>query len=152
MIRDFETVKAQLAQLASVINSFKSEAVQLRVIDLILGPQQDTGLAGTTSDDLASPKKSLRRTKSKGEGSKEPPEKKKRIATSGGAVALLSQLVETPFFDKPKTIKDIIDHIKLNHARTFKANEFSGKLARLVRSKGLVRKKNADKQYEYKKQ
>jgi hypothetical protein len=41
MIKNFENVKAQIAELASVINSFKSEAVQLRIIELVLGTPQE---------------------------------------------------------------------------------------------------------------
>ncbi len=76
----------------------------------------------------------------------------KRKAQGGtGAVAILTKLATTDFFDKPKTINDILEHCKDNLARTFKANEFSGKLGRMVRGKELKREKNADNQYEYKK-
>src|SRR6266508_7025079 len=77
--------------------------------------------------------------------------KKAKAPGGTGAVATLSQLASGTFFDKPRTIKDLIDHCKHNLARTFKANEFSGKLGRMVRNGELTRKKNADKQYEYKK-
>jgi hypothetical protein len=88
----------------------------------------------------------------KGKKSGEAAEGKRRKASSGiGAVATLSQLLSGNFFDKPRTIKDVIDHCKHNLARTFRANEFSGKLGRMVRDHELTRKKNADKQYEYKK-
>ena len=35
MIRNFDVIKDQLKELAGVINSFKSEAVQLRLIELV---------------------------------------------------------------------------------------------------------------------
>ena len=50
MIEQFDTVREQLAQLAPIINSFKSEAVQLRLVELILGTapaRNPTGPAGT---------------------------------------------------------------------------------------------------------
>ena len=34
-MKKFEHLKGQLAELASVLNSFKSEAVQLRIVDLL---------------------------------------------------------------------------------------------------------------------
>jgi hypothetical protein len=77
--------------------------------------------------------------------------KPKNAPAGAGAVATLTQLLAGNFFDKPRTINDIIEHCKHNLARTFKPNEFSGKLARMVRNGALTRKKNADKQYEYKK-
>lgn len=36
MIKNFDETKRQLAELATVLNSFKSEAVQLRIIELVL--------------------------------------------------------------------------------------------------------------------
>ena len=35
MIKNFDVIKEQLKELAGVINSFKSEAVQLRLIELV---------------------------------------------------------------------------------------------------------------------
>ena len=61
------------------------------------------------------------------------------------------QLAESDFFKEPRTINDIIEHCKHNLARSFRANEFSGKLGRMVRNEELKRKKNKDHQYEYKK-
>jgi hypothetical protein len=143
-------MKKQLGELASVLNAFKSEAVQLRLLDLLLGEEtaQEPGKKQrrTKSAKRAQPKAAADAT------SEESPGKKKKKAVSGtGAPATLSQLLGTTFFDKPKTINDIIEHCKHNLARTFKANEFSGKLGRMVRSGELTRKKNADKQYEYNK-
>ena len=37
MIKNFEEVKKQLKELSQIINSFQSEAVQLRLIHLIFG-------------------------------------------------------------------------------------------------------------------
>lgn len=52
MFKDFETTKAHLTELAEIINKFKSEAVQLRLVELIFAgagfargtaaPQQET--------------------------------------------------------------------------------------------------------------
>jgi len=152
MIKNFETVKSQLSELADVINSFKSEAVQLRIIELVLGAAQ-----GDTSDDTVNQaqvgsKKNPRRQRAKKPKGNEPEKSKTRKSASGtGAAAILTQLTGTPFFDKPRTINDVIAHSKLKLARTFKANEFSGTLARLTRVGTLTRQKNADNQYEYKK-
>ena len=37
MIKDFKKIKEQLIELSDVINSFKSEQVQLRLVELIFG-------------------------------------------------------------------------------------------------------------------
>ncbi|MFC1636071.1 hypothetical protein ACFL5Z_14630 [Planctomycetota bacterium] len=40
MVRNFETVKKELKELAGVVNAFKSEAVQLRIVELVLGASE----------------------------------------------------------------------------------------------------------------
>lgn len=152
MIKNFETVKTQLSELASVINSFKSEAVQLRTIELILdAPRKNDKLDEVDKETTPrrKPPRGRKVNEKQGEQHKKP--KKRRAVSGAGAVAALSQLAETTFFNKPRTINDIIKHCKNKLARTFKANEFSSKLGRMVRNDELNREKNADKQYEYKK-
>lgn len=39
MIDKLDSMKKQLGELASVLNAFKSEAVQLRLLDLLLGQE-----------------------------------------------------------------------------------------------------------------
>jgi hypothetical protein len=150
MIEKLDSIKKQLAELATVLNAFKSEAVQLRLLDFLLGGQsveKPDKIPGRTR--TSKKPRSPRTTTTTGKGATA---KKGKKAPSGtGATATLTQLLSTTFFDKPRTINDIIEHCKHNLARTFKANEFSGKLGRMVRAGELTRKKNADKQYEYKK-
>lgn len=76
----------------------------------------------------------------------------KKVAAIGtGAKSTLTILAKGSFFSTPKTISEIVEHCRHNLARSFKANDFSGKLARMVRGGELTRVKNSDKQYEYKK-
>jgi hypothetical protein len=150
MIEKLESIKKQLAELAAVLNAYKSEAVQLRLLDFLLGQQsiekQDEVPRRTRTSKRP---RSRRAANPTGEGATA---KKGKKAPSGtGAPATLTQLLSSTFFDKPRTINDIIEHCKHNLAQTFKANEFSGKLGRMVRTGELTRKKNTDRQYEYKK-
>lgn len=152
MIENFEKMKKQVSELAGVINSFKSEAVQLKIIELILGDVTEVAEEEATGGKKSKRKKAARRqkyTKKKADGSK--PSPKKKVSGGTGSFATLTQLLEGDFFKQPRTINDIIEHCKLNLARSFKANEFSGTLARMTREGKLTRKKNKDKQYEYKK-
>jgi hypothetical protein len=147
MIEKIDSIKKQLGELATVLNAFKSEAVQLRLLDHLLGeqPEEETGGAQRRTRRKAKVQRAAAPTGG-GEASK-----KKKASSGTGANATLTQLLAGTFFDKSKTINDLIEHCKHNLARTFKANEFSGKLGRMVRNSELTRKKNADKQYEYKK-
>ena len=151
MIENFEKIKKELSELASVINSFKSEAVQLRLIELILGGLQ----TGETSDTAHRPRKHesrgrQRRRQSKGAKPVEANKSQKSRSSSGtGAVSTLVSVYGTNFFTKSRTIGDILEHCETNLARKIKANEISGKLGRMVRNGELKRTKNADGQYEY---
>lgn len=151
MIEKFEEVRKQLSDLATVLNEFKSEAVQLRILEFVLqensttDEEEPTGASGQQK-----PKGRTRKAATKPDET-QTSEKRKRGAVGTGAPATLLQLLSGNFFDHPRTINDIIEHCKHNLARTFRANEFSGKLGRMVRKGQLNRNKNADKQYEYKK-
>jgi len=150
-MENFEGLKKQLTQLAEVLNQFKSEAVQLRILDVVLG-DQNPGEAKPEFPSKPVTKSLPRRTKTKKAAAESGTSDKLKKSTGGaGAGATLTRLTQSDFFDQARTINDIIEHCKHNLARTFKANEFSGKLARLVRTGALVREKNSDNQYEYKK-
>jgi len=151
MIEKFADIKGQLSELATVLNKFNSEAVQLRLLDVVFG--KDGGKAEPDSEESSTTahKSTRRRSRKAKKEIESKPEKRKKVASGSGARATLTQLLETPFFNKAQTINSIIEHCKHNLARTFKPNEFSGSLARMVRSGELTRKKNADNQYEYKK-
>ncbi len=152
MIKNFETVKKQFRELASVVNSFKSEAVQLRIVELIFGimpeeeVQPDDNLNGVTPRTKKARRKKKASSKSK---DKSPKPKKKPVTAGTGSLAILTKLVEGKFFSKPKTINDIIKHCDTALARKFKPNDFSGRLAKITRKGVLTRTKNKDKKYEY---
>lgn len=151
MIDDFEKVKKELTELATVLNTFKSEAVQVRIVELLLGTNESAVDDERPARSPSAPRK--RKTKRKTAAkvvTKDATAKPRRVATSGtGPVALLSQLLAGDFFNSPKTIGDIVEHCKHNYARTIKPNEISGKLARLTRDQELSRSKNSNGQYEY---
>lgn len=148
MIKNFEEIKKQLSELASVINSFKSESVQLKIVDLIFGVTE-----GKSEDKPEEPIKGIKIRRKVRVGKSTTGSKKRSKAPSGqGAVAMLSKLFEGDFFKKPRIIGDLVKHGEVNFAKKFKANEFSGTLARMVRSGQLKRIKNKDGQYEYIKQ
>ena len=157
MIERFSELKKNLIELASVLNQFKSEAVQLRLLELLFdataksNPKEQDDSAATKRRANGRAKKGRAKTSAKKAAQGGPSVKPKKGAGGKGANATLTNLLVGDFFRTHKTIGDIIGHAKLNLARDFRANEFSGKLARLIRSGELTRKKNADGQYEYKK-
>ena len=158
MIKDFDTVRAQLKELAEVINAFKSEAVQLRIVDLVIGgaplvaklevPPAAAIPSPPPAPATRSRKRSRKASTPQAEGAVE---KKSRPPAKGrpGGGATLETLVNEGFFKAPKTIGQIVEHCDTSLAMKYKQSDFSGPLMRQVREKKLTRKKNADGQYEY---
>lgn len=144
MIKNFDEIRKQLGELAEVINSFKSEAVQLRVIELIFAGA--TQLPGE-QESPGSPEQPAPRRKTAISSKPKNPGVAK--AAGRGSYSTLARLVEEKFFKDAQTIGAIVDHCKTNLASHFKQSDFSGVLARYVREGKLKRKKNAEGQYEY---
>lgn len=151
MFKDFDTTKKQLSELAEIVNKFKSEAVQLKLLELLFAATPHEIEAEVSTPEPGKPKKRSRK--------KAPPAKKATKSDDGeksakkpssfGPVTILNKLYEEGFFSKARTIADICQHADTNLARKIKPNEISGKLARMVRNEELSRKKNSDNQYEY---
>jgi hypothetical protein len=151
MIENFEKIKKDLSELASIINNFKSEAVQLRLVELIFSGSRVLAVSDTSDQSGKHPIRGRQRkrrvkTTESSEGDKAA---KSHGASGTGAVSTLMSVYETNFFGKPRTIGDVLEHCETNLARKIKANEISGKLGRMVRNGELKRTKNADGQYEY---
>jgi len=153
MFEDFADTKRQLSELATIVNKFKSESVQLRVVELLFAAL-DAGEAGTSkgrSDrTTVNPRKPPKKRAAPSGSKTAANPRKKGVRKSKGAVATLIEVYEAGFFQQPRTISDICTHCETNLAKKIKPNEISGKLGRMVRNGELKRSKNSDKQYEYK--
>jgi hypothetical protein len=157
MIKDFEAVKKQLEELAGVVNAFKSEAVQLRIVELLLqGLDESSSRPRAVQEhgEFTSRRPPRRRRKKVSRTSSDDSERtakgsKARGSTRPGGMATLTKLVDDGFLKKPQTLKKIVEHCDLNLALKYKQSDFSGPLARFVRDGKLRRTRNADKQYEY---
>ncbi len=154
MIKNFDVIKEQLRELAEVINTFKSEAVQLRLIELVFeaaesgsGRESGGGEGGAADRERTSRRKARSQTRpaKQKEGAAG---KAKGVGRPGGKL-MLDRLLSEGFFKKPRTIKQLVEHCEHNLAFKYKQSDFSGSLGRLTRDGKLKRTKNADKQYEY---
>lgn len=146
MIDDFEKIKKQLIEIADIVNSFKSETVQLRIVDYLIGGIEIEHISKESPNKEKSHKKRKLKKSESNVGTK-----KNKVTSGDGPYAMVNRLLETDFFKSPRTMKNIIEHCDLHFAKKIKSNEISSKLARLVRERTLVRSKNKDNQYEYKK-
>ena len=104
MIDDFDNVKKELTELAIVINTFKSEAVQVRIVELLLGTNESAvDDERPARSPTARPKRKTKRKTAEKVANKNATTKPRRAATSGtGATALLSQLLAGDFFQQPE--------------------------------------------------
>lgn len=146
MIEKLKNMKKQLAELATVLNAFKSEAVQLRLLEFLLGKQsadKPNEIPGRTRTSIKAriPVTTGRATA----------KKKRKSPGHMGGHATVTHLLSTSFFDKPRTISDITKYCKQKFASNLKPSDFSGRLGQLAANGVLERKKNAKNKYAYKK-
>ena|ERR1700685_4790518 len=147
MIKNFDEVKKQLAELSSVINKYQSEQVQLKIVEFVF-----RGAVPEQTDEAPDPpQRRGRRRKAKAkvaDDKKKVPGAKKSAARGAGPAGTLEQFIQEGFFNQKRTIGAVVDHCKAK-ARNYKNNELSGPLGRLVRNNKLSRAKNSDGQWEY---
>ena len=146
-----EELKRELKEIADILNQFKSEAVQLKVLDILTG-RMSSEPATTTMQKRKTSR--TRKASKEDEAGKVQPEKQSRggstaRAPGGGAHNVILRLLEEGFFDKPQTIGNITKHASERLGHHLKANECSPTLLRLLRGGRLTRSKNVDGQYEY---
>jgi len=80
--------------------------------------------------------------------------KKKKPASKGtrlGPKAMLAQLLDQGFFDKPRLVMDIPAYIKHKTGHVYSQDELSISLTRMLRGSLLIREKTEKGPYEWKK-
>jgi hypothetical protein len=152
-VTDLDELQKKLKAFADTVNLFKSEAVQLRVVDALLSQ------LGATNESAPAPgsRTTSRSRRRKREKTTEPSpklepkaaRKSSRSSGSPGSSAAITKLLGEGFFKTPKTIGTIVAHCATARGHHYKASECSPVLLRLVRDEKLTRQKNTDRQYEY---
>ena len=156
-MNDLDELQRKLKGIAEVVNAFKSESVQLRIVEVLLGQLDDSSITSNPSPRPAKVKqrRSTKKTSKTPPGTKTDPKanetkrKPSRSGSSPGAFASINQLLTDGFFKKPQVIGAIVSHCASSKGHHYKANECSPPLLRLLRDGKLARKKNNDGQYEY---
>ncbi|MDH5510592.1 MAG: hypothetical protein OEZ32_09595 [Nitrospinota bacterium] len=143
-----------ISELSTLLNKFNSEAAQLRILDKILPELFGSETVVEQKDSGKPGKKSGRKKPNLKKGKSSPDVTKKKVGTKGqkgrpGQKELLMILVADGYFDKPRTSKEVVDHIKHNLAHTFTVSELTSTFARLTRDKVLSRARNESGQYKY---
>ncbi|SDS62190.1 hypothetical protein SAMN05216490_1491 [Mucilaginibacter mallensis] len=142
MSKHIDKLKKQLAEIAEVVNSFKSEAVQLKIVEKLLDVIIDTERSETEGVELFTKKGKQRSDDHDNDsvnGRKKP-----------GATKVLNQLLSTDFFYTPRSIASIANYCKDNFDSEFKTSELSGILLKLANEHKLRRERSHDNnRYEY---
>jgi hypothetical protein len=144
MSKHIEKLKKQLTEIAEVVNAFKSEAVQLKIVDRLLDVLVDFDKADADGADFLI-KKINKKTDTDSEnypfamGRKKP-----------GATKVLNQLLSTEFFSTARSISSIAEYCKENFDSDFKTSELSGILLKLANEHKLRRERSRDNnRFEY---
>ncbi len=126
-----EWQKKEYLKLAEVVNAYKSESVQLMLIDRLL-PIIDR-------DFMQGEEKSHKEAK---------PDIPNIIVTPSGNIQkigptrAIKQIINSDFFNQPKTIGEIVNHCQLIFEGNFETNNVSGNLLKLTNEKKLQRVKD----------
>jgi len=144
MSKHIEKLKKQLMEISEVVNSFKSEAVQVKVIDRLLEAMIDMDKGDNDGAEVFNKRGYKQRggddgNYSPGRGGKKP-----------GATKILNQLLAGDFFDSPRSISAIANYCKDNFDSDFKTSELSGILLKLAKENKLRRERsNENNRFEY---
>jgi hypothetical protein len=153
MTVEFDETKKRLGELAQVINEFKSEAVQLKVLEWILDSWGTTSPNAGASKPLAEKKPTKKRKKTlPSEASDEQSSKSTRSRSTAGRPGpgkTVDRLISEGFFKSHRTMSAIMDYCKEKYALIYDGGDLSPTLGRAIRAGKLEREKNQDSQYEY---
>ena len=144
MSKHIEKLTKQLLEISEVVNSFRSEAVQVRIIDRLLDAIIESDKADVEGAETFS--KKIRKSKSGDEDEFAASQGRKKP----GATKILNQLLATDFFDARHSISDIAEYCKENFDSDFKTSELSGILLKLAKENKLKRERSNDNnRFEY---
>jgi hypothetical protein len=157
MINIPATIRKGIGELATVLNQFKSEAVQVKLLDRFLSGVTETATAVSTPLTSAAPK---RRGRPPGSGAKKVlkdsavvtvnvGKKRGRKRSKMGATGALHKLMASGFFKTRRSISDVTEACKNKLGMDIAVTNLSGPLMRFVSEKKLLRAKNKDDKFEY---
>ncbi len=144
MSKHIEKLKKQLVEISEVVNSFKSEAVQVRVVDRLLDAMIELEKADSDGNEIFIKRGYKQKTDNEGGYTSS------RVGKKPGATKVLNQLLSGDFFDVPHSISSIANYCKDNFDSDFKTSELSGILLKLANENKLRRERsNENNRFEY---
>ena len=137
-----------------MLNQFKSEAVQVKLLDQFLAGSVPSVQAPPAVSAPSAAPVPARRGRPPGSGAKKAaapkaPKAAGRKRSKVGATGALHQLMDSGFFKAHRTIADVTEACKNKLGLEIAVTNLSGPLMRFVAEKKLIRAKNKDEKYEY---
>lgn len=144
MSKHIEKLKKQLLEISEVVNAFKSEAVQVKIVDRLL----DAMIELEKTDE--NPEFIIRKGYKPRNGEESVYSYNGRGPKKPGATKILNQLLSADFFDTPRSISSIANYCKDTYDSDFKTSELSGILLKLSNEHKLRRERsNENNRFEY---
>jgi len=144
MSKHIEKLKKQLLEISEVVNSFRSEAVQVKVVDRLLDAMIESEKGESEGADAFN--RRVRRTRQTDDDENTALNGRKKP----GATKVLNQLLMTDYFNSSHSISEIADYCKESYDSDFKTSELSGILLKLAKENKLKRERSNDNnRFEY---
>lgn len=144
MSKHIEKLKKQLLEISEVVNSFRSEAVQVKVVDRLLDAMIESEKGESEGADAFN--RRVRRTRQIDDDENTALNGRKKP----GATKVLNQLLLTDYFNSSHSISEIADYCKESYDSDFKTSELSGILLKLAKENKLKRERSNDNnRFEY---
>lgn len=151
MIPNFEDVKKQLGELAAIVNEFKSEQVQLRVIEALLAsigvvPSATPPQKRTEREAANAKPRPRRRPKADGNGEGGTP----RSSSKKGPKAAIVALLGSDYFAQKRTAGEVQAELRTKKAMNLSLSTVQTTLNRLLENEEIKRERDAEtKQFRY---
>ena len=144
MSKQIEKLKKQLVEISEVVNSFKSEAVQVKAVERLLDIMMELEKTDGEGAEI------FIKRGYKPRGGDDVHFSSARGPKKPGATKILNQLLSSDFFDTRHSISSIANYCKDNFDSDFKTSELSGILLKLANENKLRRERsNENNRFEY---
>ena len=138
MSKPIEKLKKQLIEISEVVNAFRSEAVQVKIVDKLLDAMIEFEKQENESGENLNGKKNIDSYN------------KLALRKKPGATKVLNQLLGTDLFKTPQSISGVAEYCKEHFDSDFKTSELSGILLKLSNEHKLKRQRNEENnRFEY---
>jgi hypothetical protein len=147
MIQNFDQIREQLEKLAPTINAYKSEAVQLRIVELVFSQRPVTPVVSNPSSKVTVPE-----DPPPAPGVEKQRKPRKVVAKKAGRPgpgAMVDTLIAEGFFKAAKGVAEVVKHCRESKVEVYSNTEISVSLSRAVKAGKLKREKTADEQFTY---